>query len=70
MFIFMPTSQHSSLDLGVEKIMELVVQFTEITRCPESEHEDAAWLGSGPNAVAVLYPGETDTGVWSVDAKS
>ena len=49
----MPTSQHSSLDLGVEK-MELAVQFTEVTRCPKSESEDGAWVVSGPNAVTVL----------------
>ena len=50
--------------------MELAVQFTEITRCPESESEDGAWLVSGPKAVTVLQPGEIDTGAWSVDAKS
>ena len=54
LFIFMPTSQHSSLDLGVEEIMELAVQFTEITKCPESESEDGAWLVSGPKAGTVL----------------
>lgn len=46
--------------------MELAVQFTEVTRCPESESEDGAWVVSGPNAVTVLSPGEIDTGAWSV----